>query len=155
VSPAVWGWILSAATALLVTAAPAQDGHLATVDALPGDVLSVTSAGRWHTGDAAGFYRVVVLGGGYEHVVNRLYLQWLRDGDSEGPARVVKTTGVSELNTEGPYSFACHVRSARANELVVAVRATHAYTGERVRFTVRAGAPGVYRAARERPAPRR
>ena len=79
-----WGRVsVAVAILLLASRAAASDDGEAAVAALTGIVDSVVSAGRWQSGDGAGFFRVVVLRGGYEHVVNRLYLQWLRDGDSE------------------------------------------------------------------------
>jgi hypothetical protein len=111
---------------------------------LPGEIQQVGSAGRWRTSEAQGFYRVIVLRGGYERVIQRLYVQWMRDADSENPPRVVATTGVTEINDAGPYTFTHALRAVATNRLRVTVDARHGYTGRRQRFVVEAAAPGVY-----------
>ena len=54
---------------------------------------------------------------------------------------------MKELNEDGLYRFTREVRAERTNALAVAVTAKNVYTGQRVRLTIRAGEPGVYRAA--------
>ena len=87
------------------TAAGLQDPLGQAVAELPGEVRELKSAGRWRTADGEGFYRVVVLRGGYEHLADRLYIQWVREGDESRPARVVASVGVTEINDNGPFTF--------------------------------------------------
>ena len=59
------------------------------VSALNADVVSVVSRGEWQAAGRSGFYRLVVVSGGYEHVTSRLYVQWVEmPRDSSTPSRV-------------------------------------------------------------------
>lgn len=110
----------------------------------PGRSYQLSSVGRWRTADATGFYRVIVLRGGYEHIAEQLYVQWMRDGDSENPPRVVVTTGVVEINDAGPFALSHSLRAVATNQLSITVNAQHGYTGRRQRLVVLAAAPGLY-----------
>lgn len=127
----------------------------AALETLPGEIHEIHSAGRWRTSEAEGFYRVIVLRGGYERVAQRLYVQWMRDGDSEGPPRVVATAGIAAINDPGPFTFAHALHAAATNQLHVTVDARHGYTGQRRQFVVVATTPGIYsvRVARTRSSP--
>lgn len=74
-------WRFATAAALLLplllsVAARAQDEWLKDVRSLPPHVHSVHSGGFWEHGNQEGFYRIVVMAGGFEHVIARLYVQW-------------------------------------------------------------------------------
>jgi hypothetical protein len=132
---------LVAAAGVPVVAGDDLDALLA---ALPGEIHQLSSTGRWRTAQAQGFYRVIVLRGGYEHVAQRLYVQWMHDGDSEHAPRVVATTGVAEINDVGPFTFSHSLRAVATNQLSIAVDARHGYTGRRQQVVVVATVPGVY-----------
>jgi hypothetical protein len=58
------------------------------ISALTDEIAQVASGGWWGTDDAGGWYRVVVMTGGFEHVSSRLFIQWIsnpKDGDTPGP----------------------------------------------------------------------
>jgi hypothetical protein len=117
---------------------------------LPAEVRDVKSAGRWRTTNAAGVYRVIVMRAGYDHVVDRLYIQWVRNGSADGPPLVVATVSVSGVNDAGPFTFSHTLQPEATNRLRITVTATHAYTANRRQFVFIAAAPNVYA---ERPSP--
>jgi hypothetical protein len=139
---------------LLATGLPvlSQDAFKFALDTLTGNVREVKSAGRWRTATAMGVYRVIVVRDGYEHIADRLYIQWLSNASDDASPRVLATVGVSEINDAGPFTFS-HALSAEAtNRLRITVNARHSYTGARHQFVFVASAPGTY-ANRTKPPP--
>jgi hypothetical protein len=73
-----WRFAIAAALLLpLSVVTRAQDELLKDVRNLPPHVHSVHSGGYFEQGNQDGFYRVVVMVGGFEHVIARLYVQWV------------------------------------------------------------------------------
>ena len=59
---------------------------LATSSSVSGvqpDVSNVVSGGYWTAAGQSGIYRVVIVSGGFEHVVSRAYVEWIADPRSE------------------------------------------------------------------------
>jgi hypothetical protein len=132
------------------TAALAQDPFDAAVAAIPADVREVKSAGRWRTADGqGGTYRVIALRAGDEHVVDLLYVQWIRDASADGRPRVTATLAVSEVNDAGPFTFSYTLKAEATTRLRITVNAHHSYTGERRQFVLFATTPGAVVAARQ------
>jgi hypothetical protein len=121
-----------------------QNAFDAALAALPGEVRDVKSAGRWRMSDADGVYRVIVLRVGYEHVADRLYIQWLRNGVDDQSPQVIASVGVSEINEVGEFTFSHALQPEATNRLRIIVNARHTYTGERRQFVFLAGAPHIY-----------
>jgi hypothetical protein len=131
---------------LLGTGQPvlSQDLFKSALDTLPGDVRDVKSAGRWRTAEAMGVYRVIVVRGGYEHIADRLYIQWLSNASDDSPPQVLATVGVTEINDAGPFTFSNALSAEATNRLRITVNARHTYTGARRQFVFVASAPGTY-----------
>jgi hypothetical protein len=137
-----------ALTLLLVyaegTAAVIQDPFEAGVAAIPSEVREVRSAGRWRSADGqGGFYRVITLRAGDEHVVDRLYVQWIRDAAADERPGVVATLAVSEVNDADPLTFSYILRAEATTRLRITVNAHHSYTGARRQFVLFATTPGT------------
>jgi hypothetical protein len=128
----------------------AQESLEAALESLPGEIQRIDSAGRWRTAEARGFYRVIVLRGGHERVIQRLYVQWLADGDSEHPPRVVATAGIAAVNDGGPFTFTHALHAAATNQLRITIALRHVHTGQRQQLTVVAATPGVSTVRRTR-----
>lgn len=111
---------------------------------LPGEIQQLNSAGRWRSAEGEGFYRVIVIRSGWDRVVQRLYIQWMRHGDSENPAREVATAGIPAINEAGPFTFFHTVQAAATNQLRITIDARHGLTGRRQQFVVVATTPGIY-----------
>src|SRR5262245_4337940 len=121
---------------LLLAARPVltQDAFKSTLDTLPGQVRDVNSAGRWRTAETAGVYRLVVVRGGYEHITDRLYIQWLSTATEDSSPQVLATVGVSEINDAGPFTLSYAVYAEATNRLRITESARHTYTGARRQF---------------------
>ena len=85
----------------LSVAARAQDEWLKDVRSLPPHVRSVHSGGFWEHREQEGFYRVVVMSGGFEHVIARLYVQWITADQDTREYKIVRTVNVIEFNGGG------------------------------------------------------
>ena len=79
--------------------AQSQDQEAARIENLPVDIGTVETGGEWQNGDKTGFYRIVVTGDGIEHLVNRLYVQWLALEFGGNSYRLERTVAVEEINT--------------------------------------------------------
>ncbi len=79
-------------------AAPDDPGDAIAADAsaIPASVSSLAVGGDW---GGNGFFRLVVMRGGFEHVHYRTYAQWIKDPTSndEGP-RLEKSVEIRELS---------------------------------------------------------
>ena len=126
------------------TAAGLQDPLGQAVAELLGEVRDLKSGGRWRTADGEGFYRVVMLRGGYEHLADRLYIQWVREGDESQPARVVASVGVTEINDNGPFTFSYLLTAEAVTRLRITVNARHGYAKDRRQFVLVATTPHSY-----------
>jgi hypothetical protein len=77
--------------------AQAQDALLNDVRSLPPHVHSVLSGGYWKHDNQEGFYRIVVLAVGWEHVTQQLYVQWVSTDQDTRDHKIVRTVNVTEL----------------------------------------------------------
>jgi hypothetical protein len=142
-------WLRACALTILIvyaegTAAVIQDPFEAGVAAIPFEVREVKSAGRWRATDGeGGSYRVIALRAGDEHVVDRLYVQWIRDAAADERPHVMATLAVSEVNDAGPFTFSYVLKAEATTRLRITVNAHHSYTGERRQFVFFATTPGT------------
>lgn len=95
--------------ALPAPQARAEDKLLADAEGLPPSVHQVVSGGYWSRGKREGFFRVIVISGGVEHVAHRLYLQWLEIDPDTRSYSVASTRGVKEIN--GGHGFLLDVKA--------------------------------------------
>jgi hypothetical protein len=80
---------------------------------VPASVTSVVSGGFWQSGSQAGRYRVVVVDEGTEHVVSRVFVEWVKDAEAPetGPAVV------ASVEPELPFGRGLAVLTARLRPL--------------------------------------
>ncbi|QIF03410.1 hypothetical protein [Roseimicrobium sp. ORNL1] len=71
---------------------PAADGAK-----LPTNVETVVTGGHWERGDQDGTYRVIMLLEGWEHLANRVLLQWIRYDQDKQEMLVEKTVAIEEI----------------------------------------------------------
>jgi hypothetical protein len=133
------------------SAAATQDAFEAGVAAIPSEVREVRVAGRWRAGTDDGFYRVIVLRVGEDHVVDRLYVQWVRDAADGDRSRIAATLAVSEINDAGPFTFTYALKPEATTRLRITVNTHHTYTGGRRQFVLFATTPGTVTAKPEQP----
>lgn len=85
------GFLAPAALAAQTAIAP-DSAFLPTLSALDPSVTAVSSGGAWAAGGEEGWYRVIIVTGGFEHVSSRLFVQWMTGPSSpDESARVVAT----------------------------------------------------------------
>jgi hypothetical protein len=97
-----WRFAIAAALLLpLSVVAWAQDELLKDVRSLPPHLHSVHSGGYWEHGNQDGFYRIVVMAGGFEHVIARLYVQWVSTDQGTRDYKIIRTVNVTEFNGGG------------------------------------------------------
>ena len=82
----------------LTTPSYAQNEAFEAAGQVPANIYSVISGGFWTAGKDEGFFRVVVVAGGVEHVSHRLYIQWLRSDAKTQSYELIRTVNVTELN---------------------------------------------------------
>jgi hypothetical protein len=102
------GWIIGSAlcAALMGASLGKWDGDAAAESSLPSlakkldsAVWHVSTGGLWESGDKYGKCRIVVLGGGVEHVSTYVYAQWLRVDESQKGLVECETKEVAQLNS--------------------------------------------------------
>jgi hypothetical protein len=76
----------------------AQSGALSIVQQLPAPIVQVMTGGFWTRDKAEGFYRVIVVSAGVEHVSNQLFIQLMKINSDKQNYRIDKTLAVKELN---------------------------------------------------------
>ncbi|MHA1164299.1 MAG: hypothetical protein ACTSP0_01800 [Alphaproteobacteria bacterium] len=82
----------------LATPSNAQNEAFEAAGQVPASIHSAMSGGYWTAGKDEGFFRVVVVAGGVEHVWHRLYIQWLRSDAKTQSYELIRTVNVQELN---------------------------------------------------------
>lgn len=66
---------------------------------VPADVETIVSGGFWREGQRDGRFRLVVKIEGWEHLANRVFLEWIEEVGDLRTAKVVKALPVKELNS--------------------------------------------------------
>lgn len=62
-------------------------------------IETIASGGFWQKGDVDGSYRVVILLEGWEHLSNKVFLQWVRQDRDNQTLVVDKTLHLAELDS--------------------------------------------------------
>jgi len=62
-----------------------EGGGLSSAPALPPDIHTVESLGRWTDKASSGYYRIVLIQGGLDVPVVRVWVQWIADKDGVVP----------------------------------------------------------------------
>jgi len=92
--------VAALAIAICLASAPsaAADDFLTDAKGIPASIHEIAAGGYWSAAENEGFFRVVVVAAGVEHVVHRLYIQWLAIDAETGGYRLVRTVAVEEIN---------------------------------------------------------
>lgn len=121
----------------------AQDMGLGTAQNLSSNIHMVMSGGYWSLGPDEGFFRVVVTGGGAEHVSHRLFIQWVKTDQATQSYIPVRTLGVKELNLGHGYVLNVKTSFGELNAFLIHVDA-NSRSGGTQRFLVTARNDGTY-----------
>ncbi len=107
-------------------------------------IASVNSGGWWTDDDDEGFYRVVLEDRGFEHVVSKVWVQWIEISPVGGAQRIRETADIEELNGAAACKLEIHRLLPTAEGVEIELVGQNSYTTEAVRFVLRAGAPGIW-----------
>jgi hypothetical protein len=121
---------------------PADD-PAAPLQSLSPAIATIRTAGWWSDAGREGPYRIVITEHGFDHLVSRLYVQWLELVDEEVGLRVLSTVGFDQLNEVPLYQLSILAVREATDELEIELLGFSSYSGEEQRFLVRAGPPGV------------
>ena len=81
-----------------------------SITSLSTDIVSVETGGYWSKSEIEGFFRVVVVASGTEHVSQKLYLQWIKTTGDDGMHAVAASVPIDEITAD--QSQATIVRTA-------------------------------------------
>jgi hypothetical protein len=137
---------LALAIGFFAAAAPAhaQDTLLGDAKRVPGRIHKVDAGGYWARDKQEGFFRVVVVAAGVEHVVHRIYLQWLTIDPDSQDYRLVGTTPVKELNEGHGSVLDVKTEYPDLGRLRVTINASPRGGGPVKRFVLTAKGDGTY-----------
>lgn len=121
----------------------AQNESFDAAEQVPASVHSAMSGGFWTRGKEEGFFRVVVIAGGVEHVAHRLYIQWLRTNTKKQSYELVRTVNVKELNLG--HGFVLDVKTSFGDINAFRIDVTANSRGGKVKhFAITAKGDGKY-----------
>jgi hypothetical protein len=127
----------------LATPSNAQNEAFEAADQVPASIHSAMSGGYWTAGKDEGFFRVVVVAGGVEHVWHRLYIQWLRSDAKTQGYELVRTVNVQELNLGQGYLLEVKTSFGNFNSFKIEVTAKSLRVKTK-RFAITAKGDGKY-----------
>lgn len=110
---------------------------------VPADVSTVQTGGVWSESDKEGNYRVIIINHGFDHIVSKLYLQWLEQKPEEVVPQVLTTAVFAAFNEMPVYNLDIAEWNPQKNRLRVELTAYNSYSGTKCRFIVEAMAPGA------------
>ena len=121
----------------------AQNESFDAAEQVPASVHSAMSGGFWTRGNDEGFFRAIVTAGGVEHVVHRLYIQWLRSDAQKQNYELVRTVNVKELNLGQGFVLDVKTSFGDINAFKINVTA-NSRGGKAKRFAITAKGDGKY-----------
>ncbi len=121
----------------------AQNEAFEAAEQVPANIYSTMSGGFWTVGKDEGFFRVVVVAGGVEHVGHRLFLQWLRSDARTQSYELVRTVNVTELNLAQGYLLEVKTSFGEFNSFRIDITAKSLRVKTR-KFTITAKGDGKY-----------
>ncbi len=93
-----WAVLTLAMVCALCSPAFAEDGPEADAKATPTGIHQVFTGGFWSHGKDEGYYRVVIVAGGFEHVSHRLFIQWIAIDQDNHDLKIARSVAVDEIN---------------------------------------------------------
>ena len=132
------------AAALILAASAAKAASPADIAAgLAPEVVQVVSGGTWEDAGKKGGYRAVLVapvGGGPA----QLFLEWLAAGAEGGPAALVATSPIKEINDLKMPDATLSSETEKKNEFTVFVEPNDPNKDGGQTYAILAGAPGKY-----------
>ena len=122
-----------------------EDSAIGTeLQAMNPAIETVISGGFWERMDQDGSYRLIVRLEGWEHLANRVFLQWLRRDQDTHQIIVERTVPIAEFDAaRWRISEAKFVLAGKQWKIVL--RAQPTYEGQKVVFTIVPSADFTYK----------
>lgn len=132
--------------ALLVLTAIPGSIHAQTAPPIPADISAVEADGWWSEAGREGSYRIIIQTGGFEHIVSRVWLQWISGpSEQEDSLRVVASVELEEINGAGWQAFDPQVALRNGKwEATLDGANSHADPILRARWRIALGTPGQF-----------
>ena len=127
----------------LATPSNAQNEAFEAAEQVPAGINSVMKDGFWTLGKDEGFFRVVVVAGGVEHVSHRLYIQWIRVNSKTQGYELIRTVNVKELNLGHGFVLEVKTSFGDINSFKIDITA-NSRGGKAKRFAITAKGDGKY-----------
>ena len=126
-----------------------------TAPAVPTNVDAVEAGGYWTTGSQEGQYRLIVESSGYEHIVSRVFLQWLsQPKSSDDSVTILASVELTEIDAGGWRLYAPRFQLHGAQwQATIDGENSHTQPVATSRWRLTLGVPGKYSMAYERPKP--
>lgn len=129
---------------LFSTPSYAWDNALTEFSSINIYMRNMWSGGSWEENNKSGYYRVLIVGGGYEHYKTRLLIQWVLHGSDMKKPIILKTTEIMELSEPLIYSFnlpKC-IQDWKCNKMEI--NALHTYERTKHLFSIHLTGVGKY-----------
>lgn len=139
----VAGFVVIVLLCLNAPPSNAQNEAFEAAEQVPAGINSVMTGGFWTLGKDEGFFRVVVVAGGVEHVSHRLYIQWLRSDAKTQGYDLIRTVNVKELNLGHGFVLEVKTSFGDINSFKIDVTA-NSRGGNAKRFAITAKGDGKY-----------
>ena len=113
--------------------------------AVPVALEFAVTGGSWHADSSRGQYRVLVLTGGFEHMVSEFHLQWVSDPGMSDSAAVLRSVPIDEVNGVLRARSAPTIQHGPAGtRITIALVDSHSPNAAGRRCVVTPGLPGRY-----------
>ena len=107
-------------------------------------ITSVVTGGYWRSDGRDGTLRAIIVTNGFDHLVSRLYVQWLTQATDTGAPHVFKSQLVEAVSAGGwVLSSPRLVRSGSQWQFAIDAANSHFSPPRRGRWILTVGAPGT------------
>lgn len=130
--------LVAAAGVSLPATAPAQ-----AAPRLPDNLAWVVSGGTWRSDTLRGSYRLFGTCDGWDHIICRVYIQWLVEDEAQMRVRLVGTRLISEVS--GAYALAAPELILSDSATSVRIHGVEPHVMVDSTWTIQLGPPRQYR----------
>ena len=110
--------------------------------AIPADVETVVTGGKWRTGNSEGTFRIVVRTGGFEHIVSQVQVDWIALSADRDKSEHVVSSKIAETGSWRILRSRIVHRSGQWHALLEAIE-THLNPAPRGTWEIALGPPGA------------
>ena len=136
---------------ILLLGALAGSANAQGVPTVPTEVSGVLAGGYWTSGAQEGSYRIIIVSGGFEHIVSQVFLQWLSQPTSPNDSVVVLSTVELEAISAGGWQATNPQFELKNKKWEATIASSNSHTDpiSSTRWRLTLGPPGSYSIATE------